>query len=59
MDYAIALIIYIASILGVFVAMYGMVAFRDDRKTMYFMMLCSIAFLFTMFMGGTMVQAIS
>ena len=59
MDYTVALIVYIASFLGIIVAMYGMIAFRDDRKTMYFMMLNCCAFLFTLYIGGTMVQAVS
>lgn len=59
MDYAVSLMVYIVSIIGVFYSMYCMVIFRSERKLVGFFTLCSIAFLFTMFIGGTMVQAIS
>jgi hypothetical protein len=59
MDYAIAVIVYFTSIIGVFYSMYCMVVFRFDRKLVAFFTLSSVAFCFTMFVGGTMVQAIN
>ena len=59
MDYAVALIVYIASILGVFTAMYGMVVFRDDRKMVYFMTLTCFVFCATTYLGGMMIQTVS
>lgn len=59
MDYAVALIVYIASILGVFTAMYGMILFKDDKAMVRFMMLTCLVFCGTLYLGGVMVQAVS
>ena len=59
MDYAVALIVYIASILGVFTAMYGMFAFKDDKRMVYFMTLTCLVFCGTLYLGGLMVKAVS
>lgn len=59
MDYTVALIVYIASFLGIIVSLYGMVTLRDDRKTMHFMILCCFVFMFTLYIGGMMVEATS
>ena len=59
MDYAVALIVYICGILGCFVSMYGMIAFKEDKRMVNFMIVSCFAFLFTVYMGGMMVQAVS
>jgi len=59
MDYAVALIVYIASILGAFTAMYGMILFKNDKKMVYFMTLTCFVFLGTLYIGGMMVQTVS
>lgn len=59
MDYAVALIVYIASILGVFISMGGMIAFKDDKKMVYFFTLSSFTFMGTMYLGGMMLKAIA
>lgn len=56
MDYVVALIIYFASIAGVFTCMWGLVQLRDDRKMVWFFTVASIAFMVTMWLGATMFQ---
>ena len=59
MQYAIALIVYILSIVGVFISMGGMFASKDDAKLVGFFSLCSIVFSFTTYVAGTMIQAMN
>lgn len=59
MDYAVALIVYVASILGVFTSMWGMVVFKDSKPMVYFMTLTSLVFCATTYLGGVMVQTVS
>jgi uncharacterized membrane protein len=55
-EYVVALIIYFASIAGVFVCLWGMVAMREERKMIWFFTVASFAFMFTMYLGATMFQ---
>lgn len=57
MDYAVALIVYIASILGVFTAMWGMVVFKNEKPMVHFMMLTCLVFCGTTYLGGAMLSA--
>ena len=59
MDYAVALMIYFVSIIGVFYSMYCMIRFKNDKAMVRFMGLTAFAFCVTTYVGGTMVQAIS
>ena len=59
MDYAVALMIYFVSIIGVFYAMYCMIRFKDDKAMVRFMSLMAGAFCVTTYIGGMMVQAVS
>lgn len=59
MDYAVALIVYIASLLGVFTAMYGMIAFKENKPMVHFMVLTCLVFCGTLYLGGLMVKAVS
>ena len=59
MDYAAALIVYVASLLGVIVAISGMVAYKNDKSMVRFMSLCAFVFTLTTYLGGTMLNAIS
>jgi len=55
-EYVVSLIVYFASIAGVFVCLWGMVQMRDDRKMVWFFTLTSFVFMFTMWLGVTMFQ---
>jgi len=55
-EYVVSLIVYFASIAGVFVSLWGMVQMRDDRKMVWFFTLTSFVFMFTMWLGVTMFQ---
>lgn len=57
MDYAVALIVYLASILGVFTSMGGMIAFKNDKPMVHFMVLTCLVFCGTTYLGGMMLQA--
>ena len=59
MDYAIAAIIYLASILGVLVSIYGMITSKNDRKMVNFFLLCSVVFSLTIYLGGSMLNVIN
>jgi choline-glycine betaine transporter len=59
MDYVVALIVYICSILGVFVSMGGMIAFKDSKAMVRFSTVSCFAFIFTMALGISMLNAIS
>ena len=59
MDYAVALMIYIVSIIGVFYSMYCMVVFRKERWMVNLMCLTAGVFCVTTYIGGLMVQAIN
>ena len=59
MDYAVALLVYIASIIGVFYSMGCMIAFKNDRWMVRFSMLTATVFLGTTYIGGMMVQTVS
>lgn len=59
MDYAVALIVYIASILGIIYCIGGMIAFKLDKWMVRFFTLTSFAFMGTMYIGGMMLKAIS
>lgn len=59
MDYAIALMIYIASILGVFISMGGMFAAKDEPKMVGFFTLCAGVFCATTYLGGMMLQNVN
>lgn len=59
MDYAVALMVYLVSIFGVFYAMYCMIRFKDDKAMVRFMGLMAVVFCGTTYIGGMMVQAIS
>lgn len=59
MDYAVALIVYVASLLGVIVAIGGMINFAGDKAMVRFMSLCCFTFTLTMYLGGTMLNAIN
>lgn len=59
MDYAVALMVYVVSIIGVFYSMYCMVAFAKDKWMVRFSMLTATVFCGTTYIGGMMVQAIS
>jgi uncharacterized membrane protein len=58
-EYVVSLIVYFASIAGVFVCLWGMVQMRDDRKMVWFFTLTSFVFMFTMWLGATMFQNIA
>jgi uncharacterized membrane protein len=58
-EYVVSLIVYFASIAGVFVCLWGMVQMRDDRKMVWFFTLTSFVFMFTMWLGVTMFQNIA
>ena len=58
-EYVVALIVYFASIAGVFVCLWGMVQLRDDRKMVWFFTLTSFVFMFTMWLGMTMFQNVA
>jgi len=58
-EYVVSLIVYFASIAGVFVCLWGMVQLRDDRKMVWFFTLTSFVFMFTMWLGVTMFQNIA
>ena len=55
-EYVVSLIVYFASIAGVFVCLWGMVQMRDDRKIVWFFTMTSFVFMFTMWLGVTMFQ---
>ena len=59
MEYAVALIVYIASIFGVLISMGGMFAAKDEPKMVGFFTLCAVVFSFTTYLGGLMVQNIN
>lgn len=59
MDYAIAAIIYLASILGMLVSIYGMITSKNDRKMVNFFLLCSVVFSLTIYLGGSMLNVIN
>lgn len=59
MDYAVALIVYVASLFGVLTSIGGMIAFKADKWMVRFMTLCCFTFIGTMYLGGVMVQAVS
>ena len=59
MDYAVALMIYFVSIIGVFYAMYCMIRFSYDKTMVRIMGLSAGAFCVTTYIGGMMVQAVS
>ena len=59
MDYAVALMVYIVSIIGVFYSMGCMIAFKNDRWMVRFSMLTAAVFCGTTYIGGMMVQTIS
>lgn len=58
-EYVVSLIVYFASIAGVFVCLWGMVQLREDRKMVWFFTLTSFVFMFTMWLGVTMFQNIA
>lgn len=55
-EYVVALIVYFASIAGVFVCLWGIVQMRDDRKMIWFFTMTSFVFMFTMWLGAVMFQ---
>lgn len=55
-EYVVALIIYFASIAGVFTCLWGMVQMREERKMVWFFTVASFAFMVTMWLGATMFQ---
>lgn len=59
MDYAVALMVYLVSIIGVLYSIGCMIAFKDDKMMVRIMSLASFAFCATTYIGGMMVQAIS
>ncbi len=58
-DYAVAVMVYIVSIVGVLYSIYCMMRFSDDKKMTTFMGLTAIMFCGTTYIGGMMVQAFS
>ena len=58
-EYVVSLIVYFASIAGVFVCLWGMVQLRDDRKMVWFFTMTSFVFMFTMWLGATMFQNVA
>jgi hypothetical protein len=59
MDYAVALIVYLASIFGALISMGGMFAAKDEPKMVGFFSLCIIVFSFTTYLGGLMLQNVN
>lgn len=59
MDYAAALLVYIASIMGVFYSMGCMIAFAKDKWMVRFSMLTTTVFCGMLYLGGLMVQAVN
>jgi len=59
MDYAFALIVYICSILGVFWSTVGIIAYKDDKIMVNFCSLSMFVFVLTIFLGGTMLNAVN
>ena len=57
MDYAVALIVYVASLLGVIYCIGGMIAFKTDKWMVRFCSLTCFAFTGTMYLGGVMLSA--
>ena len=57
MDYAVALIVYVASLLGVMVGIGSMIVFAKDKWMVRFSTLTTFTFIGTMYLGGMMLQA--
>lgn len=57
MDYAVALMVYVASLLGVIYCIGGMIAFKMDKWMVRFCSLTCFAFIGTMYLGGVMLSA--
>jgi hypothetical protein len=59
MDYAVALIVYFASLLGIITCISGMIIFAGDKWMVRFCLLTSFVFMGTMYLGGLMIKAIA
>lgn len=59
MGYAVALMVYVVSIIGVFYSMGCMITFANDKWMVRFSMLTATVFCGTTYLGGMMVQAVS
>jgi hypothetical protein len=57
MNYLPALIIYLASLGGIAVCLCGMVESKRSPKFVAFFSVCSLAFCFTLYLGGVMINA--
>jgi hypothetical protein len=59
MDYTVALMVYLVSIIGVFYSMWAMTVFKDDKLMVGVTSLTAVVFCATTYIGGMMVQAVS
>lgn len=57
MDYLPALIIYLASLGGIIVSMWGMIDCKHSPKLVAFFLLCILTLCFTLYLGGVMLNA--
>lgn len=57
MDYAVALIVYFASLAGIVYSIAGMITFKMDKWMVRFCSLTCFAFTGTMYIGGAMLSA--
>ncbi len=59
MDYAVALMIYFVSIIGVLYSIWCIMVFKNEKAMVRLMSLMAGAFCVTTYIGGMMVQAVS
>lgn len=59
MDYTVALIVYVCGLLGFFISMGSMIAYKEDRTMKTFGFISTFAFLFCIAMGNAMLNAVS
>lgn len=59
MDYLIATLIYVASLFGIIASIGGMIQFAEDKQGRHISYIAAAIFLFTFWLGGSMLSTLN